>query len=107
MADLLQQLKQLDQQRATLIEGAKKEALQKAQEAVDELNALGFSYRLTEGGKRTSVRKGTRQVKDEPCKVCNFKTSPPHDARKHRSQGEHKRAFTQKQLQELGLEKIA
>lgn len=107
MTDLLQQLKALDEQRAQLIDGAKKEALQKAQEAVDELNALGFAYHLTEGEVKRATRKGTRQIKDAECPVCKFKTAPPHDARKHRSQGENKRAFSQKQLEEMGLEKVA
>ena len=46
---VLDQLKALDEQRAKLFEGAKNAALEKAKEAIEELNALGFHYRLAEG----------------------------------------------------------
>ena len=46
---VLDQLKALDEQRAKLLEGAKNAALEKAKEAIEELNALGFHYRLAEG----------------------------------------------------------
>jgi len=66
------------------------------------LNSLGFSYQLVDGKKGVS-RKATGQIKDGPCPVCKFKTAPPHDARKHRSQGKKKKPFTPQQLAELGL----
>ena len=49
MTTVLEKLKALDAQRATLLEGAKKEALDNAERAVAELNELGFHYTLTEG----------------------------------------------------------
>lgn len=50
MADsVVQQLKRLDEQRSKLLETAKASALAKAKEAVEELNALGYKYRLAEG----------------------------------------------------------
>lgn len=103
----IDRLKELDEERSTLLESAKSEALDRANEAVTALNALGFSYRLTEGetgGRRQSRsdeggRKGTRQVNAErPCPICGFRTEPPHDARKHRSQ-DPKRPFTQEELE--------
>jgi DNA repair exonuclease SbcCD ATPase subunit len=102
MADVIQKLKELDKERAGLLDSAKKEALSKATEAVAALNSLGFNYQLAEGGKRVS-RKATGQIKDGPCPVCKFKTTPPHDARKHRSQGKKKKPFTSQQLVEFGL----
>ena len=42
----IQRIKELDQERATLFEQAKDEALRRAQEAVEDLNALGLNYRL-------------------------------------------------------------
>jgi hypothetical protein len=46
---VLEKLKALDAQRAQLLEGAKKEALDNAEKAVAELNELGFHYSLVEG----------------------------------------------------------
>jgi hypothetical protein len=107
MADsTVQRLKQLDQERATLLGGAKKEALARATQSIDDLNALGFNYRLVENGKQRT-RKGTRTLKDAPCPTCGFKTSPPHDARAHRAQGNRKKPFTAAQLKERGYEKVS
>jgi CRP-like cAMP-binding protein len=54
---VLAKLKKLDEQREQLIADAKKEALDAAQRAIDELNALGFNYRIVEGG--SSTRRAT------------------------------------------------
>ena len=45
----IQRIKELDQERATLFEQAKEEALRRASQAVEDLNALGLNYRLVEG----------------------------------------------------------
>jgi hypothetical protein len=42
----IQRIKELDQERASLFEQAKEEALQRANQAVEDLNALGLDYRL-------------------------------------------------------------
>lgn len=102
----IERIKQLDEERMRLLDHARKEALDKAGRAVDELNALGFNYRLVEsgrGGERGS-RKGTRRVKDAACPICNFKTVPPHDGRAHRSQSP-KKAFTADELSARGFRK--
>lgn len=119
---VLEQLKALDAQRAELLEGAKREALDKAERAVADLNSLGFAYRLIEG-KETPVRlprkvgstdhprssrgqvTSKRQISDEPCKICHFKTDPSHDARAHRGQKE-KQPFTVEELMEKHLSKV-
>lgn len=50
-------------------------------------------------------RKGTRTTNpDRPCPICEFKTVPPHDARRHRGQSE-KRPFTAEELETLGMKK--
>ena len=115
MADTVARIKELDKQRASLIETAKTAALSAANTAIAALNELGFNYRLIgDGGKATGSkrksksksRKGARTIKDAPCVICKFKTSPPHDARKHRfSQGKKKRPFTAAELSKLGLKK--
>ena len=45
----IQRIKELDQERATLFEQAKEEALRRANQAVEDLNALGLHYRLVMG----------------------------------------------------------
>jgi hypothetical protein len=114
MADsIVDRIKKLDLERSTLLSDAKKEALALVQQGLDGLRALGLSFNLVEGerrgkrakpGKRSGAGKGA--IQDAPCPICGFKTEPPHDARKHRGQGKRKRAFTAKQLQELGLKKV-
>jgi hypothetical protein len=112
LTTILEKLKALDAQRATLLEGAKKEALDNAEKAVAELNELGFHYTLTEGASTSTPtarapRKSTsqapkRQARDLPCPVCHFKTMPHHDGRLHRSQ-KTKKPFTVEELMEKGL----
>jgi hypothetical protein len=107
----LDKIKQLRAEEAKLISEARREALAKAEEAIKELNDLGFHFRLVEGQTRAGAdgpRKGTRQVDPmRPCPICGFRTDPPHDARRHRSQGEDKRPFTDEELRQLGLEKVS
>jgi hypothetical protein len=113
---VLEKLKALDAQRAQLIEGAKKEALDNAEKAVAELNELGFHYTLTEGASTSTTprapRKTTskaqapkRQVRDVPCPVCKFNTEPHHDGRMHRSQ-KTKKPFNVEELMERHLAKV-
>jgi hypothetical protein len=56
----IQRIKELDKERATLFEQAKEEALRRAHQAVEDLNALGLKYRLVAGspdGNKTSGKK--------------------------------------------------
>jgi hypothetical protein len=115
LTSVLERLKALDAQRAQLLEGAKKEALDNAERAVAELNELGFHYSLVEGASTTSTaarapRKASahapkRQARDLPCPICKFKTTPHHDGRMHRSQ-KSKKPFTVEELMEKGLTKV-
>ena len=100
----LDQIKRLDEQRNKLLDNAKSEGLARVQEALDELNKLGFSYSLSENG-RGRGRRGVRQKNDGPCPICNFKTNPPHDGRRHRAQGHRKTAFTNAELSAMGYAK--
>jgi hypothetical protein len=45
----IERIKELDKERATLFEQAKEEALRRATQAVEDLNALGLNYRLVTG----------------------------------------------------------
>jgi hypothetical protein len=114
LTGVLEKLKAIDAQRAQLLDDAKKEALDNAEKAVAELNELGFHYTLTEGATTPSraPRKSTskaqvpkRQTKDLPCPICEFKTTPHHDGRMHRSQ-KTKKPFTVEELMEKGLTKV-
>jgi hypothetical protein len=115
LTTVLEKLKALDAQRAQLLEGAKKEALDNAEKAVAELNELGFHYTLTEGAstpsasprapRKASAQAPTRQARDVPCAICHFKTTPHHDGRMHRSQ-KTKRPFSVEELMEKGLTKV-
>lgn len=101
----IQRIKQLDEERASLIDGARKEALAKATEAIAQLASLGFTYHLVEAGR--APRKGApRQASDAACPICKFKTKPSHDGRRHRAQGERKRPFTPAELKDMGLARI-
>ena len=116
MTTVLEKLKALDAQRAQLLEGAKKEALDNAERAVAELNELGFHYSLTEGAsvsttsptrapRKASSQAPKRQARDLPCPICNFKTTPHHDGRMHRSQ-KTKKPFRVEELMERHLTKV-
>jgi hypothetical protein len=112
LTTVLEKIKALDAQRAQLLEGAKKEALDNAQRAVAELNELGFNYTLTEGATSTqrAPRKSTaqapkRQARDAPCPICKFKTTPHHDGRMHRSQ-KTKKPFSVEELMERHLTRV-
>jgi hypothetical protein len=115
LTTVLEKLKALDAQRAQLLEGAKKEALDNAERAVAELNELGFHYTLTEDASAsTSITRAPRkspsqalkrQASDLPCPICEFKTTPHHDGRMHRSQ-KSKKPFTTEDLMERHLTKV-
>jgi hypothetical protein len=113
MTSVLEKLKALDAQRAQLLEGAKKEALDNAETAVAELNELGFHYTLTltagasttlpaRAPRKVASQAPKRQARDVPCPVCHFKTTPHHDGRMHRSQ-KPKKPFNVEELMERGL----
>jgi hypothetical protein len=115
LTTVLEKLKALDAQRATLLDDAKKEALNNAEKAVAELNELGFHYTLTEGAspsfsetkvtrKSSQAHTPKRQARDVPGPICHFKTTPHHDGRLHRSQ-KSKKPFTVEELMERHLAK--
>ena len=105
----LQQIKKLDEERAKLLESAKADALARAEEAINELTALGFDYELAEPARATAretrtVHKGL--VPDHhpkgTCPICEYATKPPHDKRSHKSQ-QKKRPFTADELDQRSL----
>src|ERR1700733_5503544 len=106
----IERIKELDEERSQIFDQAKEEALELAKAAVEMLNSLGLEYRLVNGvesiarpQKAGIAKRGT--VKDAPCPVCEFQTSPPHDARAHRGQ-KKKKPFTMAELEDKGLTKV-
>jgi hypothetical protein len=107
--DPIARIKELDAEKSKLIESAKSEALERAKQAVADLNALGFAYSLaqTSVAKKAVGRKAVGQIpSDNPCRICGFRTNPPHDARKHRFSKAKKRPFNAKELTDLGMRKV-
>jgi hypothetical protein len=100
----VQRLAKIDADRKELIDSIKAEALQKANEAVQELNALGFHFVLSEEGDKNGSKKGEPSP-DADCPICKFRTLKPHDARAHRSQTV-KAPFTLDELHQKGMIKI-
>ena len=104
----VEQIRELDQQRAKLIAAAKSEAIKKVDRALQELNQLGFNYRIVADGHRMPIGRKARagrkrgRISKVACKICKFRTVPPHDARTHRGQSK-KAPFTSKELAERGL----
>jgi hypothetical protein len=98
--------KRPDEERARIFDQAKHEALEKAEQAVAELNALGLSYQLVNSPENKAKRpRASRSIKAEVCPICGFQTDPPHDGRSHRSQ-KKKSAFTAAELKGKGLAKV-
>jgi len=101
-------IKELDKERAKLLDSAKKEALTRAEGAVAELNALGFEYRLVNGvarGRPAGTR-GGRKMRAKVCPLCKFETKPPHDRRAHRFSSAKRRPFTAAELKEKGYARV-
>jgi hypothetical protein len=95
------------EERASIFDKAKSEALEKAKAAVAELNTLGLNYTLTNGaGKqaKTGSGEGKGTIKAAACPIWKFPTSPPHDGRTHRNQ-KKKGLFSATELKEKGLVK--
>lgn len=78
---VLEQIQQLEAQKAKLLDGAKQEALDKAMEAIKVLNSLGFNYQLINSDKPTTST-GTRRsgVRTE---VLQFVKDNPGTTRAH------------------------
>ncbi len=67
----LEKVKKLDAERAKIIEDAKQEAMATAQTAIEELNALGFTFKLVEVSQERKGRgRGTSSL---PPKYVNPK----------------------------------
>jgi len=109
----LQQLKKLDEERAKLLESAKNDALTRAEEAINELVALGFDYEIVEPARGAARKMRTARKASAPdhhpkgtCPICEYATNPPHDKRSHRAQT-RKKPFAGAELSERGMKIVA
>ncbi len=59
---VLDEIRKLDEQKNKLLEGAKRDAMKKAQTALAELGALGFEYDIVEKGTPPRKTTGTRRT---------------------------------------------
>jgi hypothetical protein len=110
---VFQQIKKLDEERTKLLESAKADALARAEEAINELTALGFDYELAERARGTAHKTRTARKASAPnhhpkgtCPICEYATKPPHDKRSHRAQT-RKKPFTDAELAERNLVIVA
>ena len=60
----IERIKELDQERAALFEQAKDEALRRATQAVEDLNALGLNYRLVTGTAASGNKSAGKKPKE-------------------------------------------
>lgn len=105
----LQQALDFKQKYEALMNKAKEEALFAIDGYLAELEGLGFKYKIVPADEPAAptTKTGITRQRDPnaPCDVCGFVTRPPHDGRKHRSQGDKKKPFTDAELSLLGLKK--
>lgn len=103
----MDQIKRLQDQISSLQLEAREQLVAQASQAIQDLNRMGFDYRLVQGSRRSRSTGGATRRSDptKPCPVCKFRTVPFHDARTHRSQGNNKKVFTADELRELGLKR--
>jgi hypothetical protein len=88
-----------------LIQTAIKEQLQIIKDAQKRLADLGYTDGGANGGGK-KAGKAVRAKSTAECTICNFKTTPPHTNRHHRTQPKKgKKPFTAKELEEKGLKR--
>lgn len=114
LAELDKQAAEIAARREKILTSAKAGIKAKIEALIDEANAMGGEPLVLVVGKLAASRalkaKGTGRQgaslnADTVCSICNFKTNPPHDARRHRSQGDHKKPFTAEELTTMGMVK--
>jgi hypothetical protein len=81
----IQRIQELDRERIALFETAKEEALRRAHQAVEDLNALGLKYRLVEGGAALAGSKSAGKKPQETGRAGTEKRAAPPTGLKDRS----------------------
>jgi hypothetical protein len=73
----IQRIQELDRERAELFETAKEEALRRAHQAVEDLNALGLHYRLVEGAPPAGSKSAGKKPQEASPAEKKRATRPP------------------------------
>jgi hypothetical protein len=73
----IQRIQELDRERAALFETAKEEALRRAHQAVEDLNALGLHYRLVEGAAPPGTKSAGKKQQETSHAEKKRATRPP------------------------------
>jgi hypothetical protein len=92
------------EQRRALIERLRAERERIITETDEMLKLLG--YAAPDAPKRSRKARTPAQKAQAACKVCGFKTRPPHDARWHRGQS-MKQPFTAEELRQRNWDRVA
>jgi hypothetical protein len=74
----IQRIKELDQERATLFEQAKEEALRCANQAVEDLNSLGLKYRLVTDTAAEGNKAVVRSLRKQASQALTRNVRPGH-----------------------------
>jgi hypothetical protein len=74
----IQRIKELDQERATLFEQAKEEAMRRATQAVEDLDSLGLKYRLVIGTVAEGNKGGAKKPQETGLAGADKKRPPGH-----------------------------
>ena len=73
----IQRIQELDRERTELFEQAKEEALRRATQAVEDLNALGLKYRLIETGSAAGAKGAGKKPQPKPSAEKKSAARPP------------------------------
>jgi hypothetical protein len=103
--DFIAEDRERAEQRQALIEHLLAEREQIISETDELLTALGYVAAGASERSRANAPTPAQKVQP-PCKVCGFKTSPPHDARGHRGQS-MKQPFTAEELRLKNWDRVA
>jgi hypothetical protein len=84
-----------------------REQMQK-QMALFNLSAADLGFTTGSPAKRSGKPAGERKraAPSGDCPICQFPTEPQHDGRKHRSQKDDKKPFTDDELHALSLHRV-
>jgi hypothetical protein len=105
------EIEERNKQLESKTERAKKEAVERARDAIGVLRELGIDVDtiledlgFSDGAQTHETRPG-KLPKKATCSICNFQTNPAHDGRAHHGQSK-KKPLTAKELEKKGLTKV-
>ena len=104
-AGLMKEREELAERLRTLDAAIDEARERRRSELLKELEEPGVAARAPGARLPARAPSGARRRKqDAPCRVCGYRTVPPHDGRNHRGQ-DPKRPFSDAELAARGLSK--